>query len=171
MNTAELVQTSNHIVSLLNYLFTFWPRASQAVLEKTFSSSSSWDFHFASIRIVSFCIISFRIVSDRILSDHIMSERIRSDHIMSFYIIPLSTGTVSKIWKVSLDHQQRLSVQTVSLDRQFRLSVQTVSSDCHLKLSVQNVSSTVNFDYLFNLLGQTASTVCQTAPLSISSDS
>ena len=33
----------------------FWPRASQAVLEVSFFSSSCWEFHFASFRIMSYC--------------------------------------------------------------------------------------------------------------------
>ena len=47
--------------------------------------------------------------------------------ILCHYIIPLSKGTLSKIWTVNSDYQQRLSVQTTSLDCQFRQSVQTVS--------------------------------------------
>ena len=134
--------------------------ASIAIGPRSDFFSCCWEFHLTSIRIASFCIISLRIMLDRILSDHIMSERIMSDHIMSFYIIPLSKGTVNKIWTVSSDHQQWLSIQTASSDCQLRLSVETVSSDSQFRLSAQTVSEDCQFSYQFWLSIQIVTSDC-----------
>ena len=88
-------------------------------LTASIASGPRSDFFFFLLGI-SLCVNSYRIILYHIISYRVKSHHVRLYHVIlcvSFHIMPFSKVTVSYIWSVSSDCQQRLSVQpTVSSD-------------------------------------------------------